>query len=231
MAAVVVLGVGSASAQDAGWTWNVTPYAWMTGIDGDVGARGMSVPVENDFSDVWDDLDLAGMLTVDGNNGTWGIITDFVYTDLSSEKDTPAGEVGADLEQWLLTAAPYLRLAAKEAVTVDVGAGVRWIDTDLDISGPRGGQSESDNWVDPVVTGRVRWEPAENCSLTLSGDIGGFGVSSEVTWQIAAMAGYQVCEAAEVLVGYRVLSYDYDEDGLLYDVDYEGLALGVAVGF
>jgi hypothetical protein len=219
-----------AAAQEGTWTWSVTPYAWMAGIDGDLGAHGLVAPVEKDFSDVWDDLDMAGMLTLDGNNGKWGFYSDMIYLEMSDEAETRAGKVEGSVEEWVVTAAPYLRLKADEAISVDVGAGVRYLNADVDVTGPLGGGSESDGWFDPIVTGRVRWEPAQRCSLTLTGDIGGFGVASDLTWQLAAMAGYQVCSAAELRVGYRVLSYDYEDGGLLYDVDTGGFALGVSIG-
>jgi len=218
-------------AQDSGWDWTVTPYVWFAGIDGDVGARGLTAPVEVDFGDIWDNLSLAGMLSLDGHNDTWGAFADLVYLDLGADKDTALGEVGADFQQWLVNLVPYWRVKADDAVTIDIGAGGRYVDLDLEVHTPQGSASESQGWIDPVVAARVRWQAAERCSVTVAGDIGGFGVASDLTWQLAGLAGYRVCPAAELQIGYRVLSYDYEDDGFVYDVDTGGFQLGAAIDF
>jgi hypothetical protein len=39
------------------------------------------------------------------------------------------------------------------------------------------------NWVDPLVGVRVRQQLASGDEFQLKGDIGGFGVSSKISWQ------------------------------------------------
>ena len=61
----------------------------------------------------------------------------------------------------------------------------------------------------------------------LYGDIGGFGVSSDLTWQLTAAAGYACTERCSMLLGYRYLDYDYESDDFSFDAVESGLVLGV----
>jgi len=71
------------------------------------------------------------------------------------------------------------------------------------------------DWVDPIIGMRVRQEITPRDEITLLADIGGFGVGSELSWQI--FAGYshdwQIGHSTELALalGYRMLSVDYEE--------------------
>jgi hypothetical protein len=69
------------------------------------------------------------------------------------------------------------------AATLDIG--------DLTIAGGRAiARSGSVDWLDPVIGTRVRYAVAPGHELFLRGDIGGFGVGSEYSWQV--IGGYGV---------------------------------------
>jgi hypothetical protein len=219
--------LASARAEDGTWQFKLTPYAWTIGLDGDVGAGGLTAPVDAKFLDAVENLDLAGMLSAEANNGTWGLLFDGAYLKLSDDSNTAIGKVDVESEQWILQGAAVYRVVKNEKTTVDFGAGARSMDMDMDISTDLRDASGTKNWVDPILVARVRQQFAEKWFGTLSGDIGGFGVSSELTWQLVAAAGYSVTENVSVLLGYRHLDYDYDKDGFIYDAASRGLALGL----
>ena len=86
----------------------------------------------------------------------------------------------------------------------------------LERSGSRAvARSGTLEWVDPFVGLRVRHELAPGKELQFLGDIGGFGVGSDLTWQL--FAGYSFDFAVwqttlHGLVGYRALAVDYSQD-------------------
>jgi len=55
------------------------------------------------------------------------------------------------------------------------------------------------------------------------GDIGGFGVGSDLTWQLHATAGYRFTKLFQMSLGYRILSTDYrvgeEPTEFLFDVN------------
>jgi hypothetical protein len=90
--------------------------------------------------------------------------------------------------------------------TLDIG--------DLELAGTRAfARSGSVDWLDPVIGARVRYAVAPGHELFLRGDIGGFGVGSDFSWQ--AIGGYGFDFGAyngitfSGVIGYRALSVDY----------------------
>ena len=77
--------------------------------------------------------------------------------------------------------------------------------------------SRTDDWWDPYVGLRGRYNLSTAFYLTAKGDIGGFGVGCDLTWQAEAALGVQMTRNIFTELGYRALSVDYDKDGLTID--------------
>ncbi len=226
-AIAMVLALASARAADGEWQFKLTPYAWAMGLDGDIGAAGKTVPVDVKFTDALKDLKLAGMVAAEANNGTWGIVADAAYLKLSSDSSTPVGNVGVEVEEWIIQGALTYRIVKSEKTTLDIGAGARSMELNTDISTGLGTATTTQSWVDPLLYARVRQQFGERCFGVVAGDIGGFGVSSDLTWQLTAAAGYSFTKSVSMLIGYRYLDYDYDKDGFVFKVASSGIALGL----
>ena len=118
------------------------------------------------------------------------------------------------------------------AGTLDVG--------DLVISGDRAiARSGSVDWVDPVVGGRIRYNLAPGQDFILRGDVGGFGVGSQFSWNALAAYSFVFAKRDGVtysgLLGYRALSADYEQGSgrtkYVYDVVMHGPVTGLTIGF
>jgi hypothetical protein len=71
-------------------------------------------------------------------------------------------------------------------------------------------------WVDPFVGGRIRHDFGQNRNVMLEGDVGGFGVGSDFSWQVVGTYGFDVNVFGSTMhsvVGYRALAVDYSETG------------------
>ena len=232
------------------WSFEVTPYLWAAGIKGDTQVGSLpSTSVDVGFSDILDHLDFAAMGTFEARKGRWGFLFDAVYMKLSASGTamrTGPGPIGATatatadlkVEQTMLTGAAVYRLA--EGPTVfDVLGGLRY--TKLDVSGDvvatlfgRTGienRSGDKDWTDPIVGFRAQHRIADRWSLAGYGDIGGFGVGSELTWQVAAGVDYAISRTLTARGGYRILKVDYDKDGVVYDMKTSGIYLGLGIRF
>ena len=55
--------------------------------------------------------------------------------------------------------------------------------------------------------------------MGLRGDIGGFGVGTEFTWNIVGVAAYRAWDNVDILAGYRVLSYNIESGHGAGDLD------------
>ena len=69
-------------------------------------------------------------------------------------------------------------------------------------------------WVDPFVGLRVRHQLARGSELQFLGDVGGFGVGSDFTWQLFGGYAFDFWGSnLHGVVGYRALAVDYTQDG------------------
>lgn len=220
------------------WEFSIAPYLWGAGIDGDVKiGRLPSSGVEASFSELWDVLDIGGMLAFEGRKGTWGFFVDGIY--LKFEEDVPApdpnfGTVNAELTQQWYTAAATCRVIEHGKVALDVIGGTRFTNMDMDLSlsgGVASGRSRSrgEDWWDAIGGARVRYTPAEHWMITGYVDAG-FG-GSDLSWQLAGGAAYVFNKTIAVGAGYRILDQDYDKADFQYDVAIAGPFVGVRFGF
>jgi len=152
--------------------------------------------------------------------------------DVQGKRGIISGEVGAQQFVWELAGLKKLR------PWLDGGIGFRVVnlksslDLVVDASVPGGGgprsRSVSETWVDPVIIGRAKF-PSKKWMFQLRGDLGGFGIGSDFTWQVQADIGYRFSKLFQLGLGYRYIGMDYENgsgaDRFLYDVDTYGPAL------
>jgi len=88
-------------------------------------------------------------------------------------------------------------------------------------------------WVDPFLGARVHAEATERISLTLMGDVGGFGIGSaaDFAWQAAGLLGWRFAEQWTLMAGYRARGVDRDQGDLGLDTIIQGPVLGVVWRF
>ena len=121
-------------------------------------------------------------------------------------------------------------------VSVDVLAGARiwYVDTEIHLSPgllPARRAGDDEVWGDPVVG--LRWNAPLGRGFFLTGyaDVGGFGVASDLTWQLLGTLGYRFNDWISARAGYRHLDVDYKDDGFVWDVELSGPIVGATFRF
>jgi len=232
-----------AMAQDVQVT--ITPYFWAPAMDGTVAPVAGLPPVETEssFSDIWDELQLGLASSFEVRRGQWAIAGDISYVDTgtSAELANPTPQfdsAGLDSKSVMSTLAVSYRVVdnALSGSTIDVLAGARinWADNDVRLMRPDGSEVKANDdqiWVDPVVGLRAVAQVSPRWALIGYGDVGGFGVSSDLTWQAMAAINYRFNERVALTLGYRYYSIDYDNDGFVFDVKQYGPLIGTAITF
>ena len=100
-------------------------------------------------------------------------------------------------------------------------------------------RSGSVDWVDPLVGARLRHRFAPGHELMVRGDVGGFDVGSQFSWNAVAAYSWDFAVRSGItysgMLGYRALSVDYEEGSgfnkYAYDVLTHGPILGLTIGF
>jgi opacity protein-like surface antigen len=237
-ACALLLTATAAYAQE--WTGRVTLYGWLpsaeldTSIDRPGGA--VSGGASSGVDDILDALNFAAFATVEARRGRLGLIGDLVYTDLGVD-ETGAGGVRRDLDLSLFmgTGAVAWRAWDDGLGHLDLLGGGRVVSADVGVS--RSGTlvsasaSRTETYVEPLIGLRAGYAVTDRLALTALGDVGGFGVGSELTWELFGGVSYAFTERIRGDIGYRYLSIDYDNGGAELDAQLHGPAIGVTVGF
>jgi len=234
---VVFLGLTDARAQDSEKKTHflIEPYFMAPTMKGEIAVRRLpESEVDADPGDIFGQLKFGAMAYIEVNyDNKWAVTTDFLFMDLESDVKPNAVVTGGTTSAkqlafefaWLMRVKPWF----------EVGVGGRVIDmkVDADLSTINGAQSGSrrKTWADPILIVRSQGAINEKWLLQFRGDLGGFGIASDFTWQIQANVGYQFSKLVSATIGYRVLDVDYDKgDGterFMYDIGTSGPVLRV----
>lgn len=232
------------------WQFEISPYFFAAGLYGTTGVRQVQGEVEKDFGDILEDLEMGGMLAVEVRKGSWAFIFDSIYMRLGGQQfkswQGPGGigSLTGTLEatttlQIYQPSLGYRVLDGRTKLDV-IGAGrYTQLDADLNLVVTTGGLlpggsrqvSGKEGWWDPVVGTRVLAPFAQKWAFTGYADIGGFGVGSDLTYQLVAGVKWQFSKVVSMKLDYRYLYQDYEKDGFVWDMAAHGPLLGFGFSF
>lgn len=226
----------SAQSADPNKTWHFQTdiYLIFPYMKGDIGiGNEITAPVDANPGDIFSKLKFGGMLYLEAHNNRWAITSDLIYMNLNL--DIPEGEVwnsgSVSAKQMVWEPAGLYRILP----FLEVGAGARLNNIQSGIEGRRNAfpagtyevnESMSKTWFDPILITRLTANVRNKLNFQFRGDLGGFGVGSDFTWQIQAYAGYRFTKLFRLTAGYRYMSMDYDKgtdkDRFIYNVATSG---------
>jgi hypothetical protein len=204
----------------------------------------------------------------EARNGPFALLGNVVWSRIGVERDNvrsralAPGVTGAlgtsvslDIEMAIAEVGAAYEVARSGPLAFDVLGGARYwyqkadlsldvtaaVDIgDLQLAGTRAfARSGSVDWLDPVIGARVRYTVAPGHELVLRGDIGGFGVGSDFSWQAIGAYGFELGTYQGItfsgVIGYRALYVDYvqGEGRQRYEFDMlqHGPVLGLSARF
>lgn len=248
---MALAGAGSVLAAESDeWRYEFTPYLLGAGLDGKVGVRGVTADVDASFDDILDNLDQAFMALFTASRGPWTYGLEAVYFKLEDEGAStvtgPFGQVSVSgaLE---VTSSLYVYQGSvgyrivEGPTDIDLVGALRYTEIDVDadvaiatvpgIIFPGGSTSAggSEGWVDAVIGVRALHPVSEQVSLLGYADAGGGG--SDLTYQLMLGANWAFSDRFSAKLGYRLLDWDYDHDGTVWDIQASGPYLGLGIQF
>ncbi len=232
----------SSADNHSGWQFSAAPYFWMSGLKGDMGVVEEVEPVAVDLSffDILDALKFALMGTFDARNGRFVATADIFYLSMGTSKNVDIREVDfLDVElkskTFISTLAAGYRAVDQGRLSLDVLAGGRItsMKTSLDLEGPQRSfsGSKTETWIDPVVAVRFQAPLGDRWTVRAYGDIGGFGVGSDLSWQLQGRVEYDLSSRWSLSAGWRHLDIDYHHNGFMFDAAMDGPIIGAAYRF
>lgn len=232
----------AAADEDDAFHFTITPYLWLPSASTTLKVSDEPVEVETntDGFNVFDNLDLALLACGEVRKGKIGLVYDFQYVKLSGDGTANLGrgtDIGVDVKFADATLELGYRVIDEEqfSLTALAGARVMWADVgiDIDTSLPGSGFSgdQDKTWVDPVVGALLRYRFADKWAFNGYGDIGGFGVGSDLTFQVMGTFSYSFNDHFAIQAGYRYWSVDFEDGDFKFDANLHGPLIGLTFTF
>lgn len=169
-----------------------------------------------------------------------------IGASLGTDMKMVIAEAGAGYEVFRWGGAP----GAGTGTSIDVMGGVRywWQRVSLDLAlaatlvvgdlevgaGRATARGGTVDWVDPFVGLRLRHQFAPGHSVMVSGDVGGFGVGSQFSWQLIGAYNWDFYAwrtiTLSAVIGYRALYVDYAQGAGLTRYEFDMLTHGPLLG-
>jgi len=225
------------------WSFLAEPYLMFPNMKGTVGLRNLpDAQVAASSGDIFNNLKMGFMLNLEASNAKWAVGSDLLYMSLGQDVEPgiliESGEVNTKQLGW----EPFGFYRMTSWLELGLGALVNSINSDLRINRKEiGGEmillkaSKTETWLDPMILARIKSQSGQKFAYQFRGEIGGFGIGSDLAWQIQAYAGYRFSALFEMTAGYRIISLDYEsgsgQNRFKYDVDTSGPVIRFGFNF
>ncbi len=246
--AIVVSGLGwSLPATASDWQWTVVPYVWATDTTADVSIDPyLDMESTVTFDELVDNLEVGGQFHVEAARNKWAFFLDFTYLLASDDQDLPDGSpplgganIDAEITNIFAEVGAAFRVFGEPGLDgVDVFAGVRVIDTEVELDaslagpfGQSGDVNASDTLADGFVGARIGKTFGSNWAASLRADVG--TGDTDLTWNVQGMLAYQFGENNRfaAALAYRYMEIEMDVAGGGQDIEIELTMSGPALAF
>jgi hypothetical protein len=225
------------AAQSDGFRHTLELYLMGPSMSGTVGMGALESEIDVPSSTIFDNLEFAVLADYRGESDTWAVLADVVVMNLGANGTGSAGRGAADVDvdELIVEIDGVYRISS----SFELLAGARYtgLRTRVELTTPELDREAevSEGWVDPIVGAQAFVPIGKAFQLQLRGDIGGFGVGCDFTWQATARVNWQVSRVVRLGLGYRWLDQDYESgsgsDAFTWNVLTQGPLLAAGVTF
>lgn len=207
------------------WSYELTPFAWTSTLNGQQAIGDASVDIEPSFSDLFAVSNIGGWLRFSARHEPWSLYAEVAYMKFEDDGLDAPDNTEFGITQTLAEAGVSYWFSD----ALSVYGGVRYQDLGSEILSGGVGVEDQESWVDGIVG--AQWTPlaSENWLVWLRADVG--AGSSDRVWLAEAGVGYSWNEAYAMYLAYRLLDTEYQKDDFLYDMQQSGLMLGFGFRF
>ena len=222
------------ATNDSNWHVAVSPYLWLTGVSGIAGAQPLTVGVQASPADLLSHFRFGLMGFTDISYKRFLAPIDLIWVRLGDDQALPPTLLGINsanfkANETILTPKIGFRVIDSQKLKIDALTGFRYwyLGETLNFSPSILGKNfhQSQDWTDPLVGGRIRMPLSPKVAINVAGDVGGWGVGSQIDYQIAGVLSYRMNPKWNVEVGWRYLYVNYRET-LIFDAHMAGVFFG-----
>jgi hypothetical protein len=211
------------------WNYSLRPYFFLSGLSGSVTVDPVTFPINTSFANILQRVKLGGFISFKAENNRWGFGADFQYINLYGESSS-AEDTFMDLKNVIGEVDVLFRPESAPTLRFLVGVRAYSIIQNITLLGRVLPQADT-IVVDPILGAFGSWMLRDRWNFELRGDIGGFGLSSEFTYQMIAEFRWGITETLSIPFGYRVLGYQIRQDDIWMNTRMSGAMLGLDIRF
>jgi hypothetical protein len=225
---------GTASS-DSDFHLMVAPYLWLPWVYGSIGANGNDARFYASPGDLLSHFRFGLLGVVQPSYKRFLFPLDILWLRLGDDKSlprTPNGTVvNVKADVFVLTPKVGYRVIDTEMIKIDALAGFRYWHLGQNVSFTTNSLSfsGSQNWVDPLVGGRITGILTPKFEVTIGGDVGGWGAGSQLDYQVFGTLGYRIKPALALQAGYRYLDLRYTNGTRLFAPAMSGPFFGATI--
>ncbi len=228
----------STPVEDDKWHLALSPYLWFAGFHGTVGDLNRDVSVHASPGDLLSHFNFGLMGAAEARRKRTVLTGDLLWIRLSDSKALPfpglqATSADVRIGQFIWTSKVGARLVDGEKFKIDAQGGVRYwhLEEKFNLNPSRLGLNftPSQSWADPLVGGRIQIALSPKLVANIEGDVGGWGISSQLDYQVAGVLGYKVSPKWTLQAGWRYLFVDYTSGRAIYNTATSGALFGVSL--
>lgn len=238
--AVLLVAVGTGRAQTTeGWSFEITPYAWYAGLEGDLTVGGQKADFEKDAADLLDAAEVGGSVRLGAAYDRFviGALVDYfsLSTDELDAEDQPAGAT-VDAKMLLTEVAAGYRVDGwSEGQSFVLALGIRNLhaENDLDVHGGPSFSDERD-----ITDGMFYVLPtiplfASSIDGLRFNPVLGIGAGdSDLAYEMFPQVQYDLTDNVALRFGYRRVGWKFEGNGdNELNVHLAGLIAGLGVKF
>ncbi len=229
------------NAPDDQWHLSVSPYLWFPGTHGTAGAFKRDIGYRASAIDLLSHFRFGLMGAAEARHDRVLFPVDMMWIRLRDDKALPFPGLSATSAEikgsmFILTPKTGFRVIDGEKFKADFLIGLRYwhFGENLQFNPSRLGLnfSKSQNWVDPLVGGKIEAAVSQKAVITVAGDVGGWGAASQLEYQIVGLLGYKLKPSMTLQGGYRYLYADYQKGGPANATNkfaFSGIVLGLTL--
>jgi hypothetical protein len=231
------------SAPDDGWHFAVSPYLWFPGVHGTaIGPNGNGLGFSASPGDLLSHFQIGLMGGATASYKRIVTSLDIFWIRLEDDKAIPLppaisdGAIGAKIHATQFFLAPKIgyRVIDMKGIKIDALTGFRFwhfgesLSFNPSVLGIN--FTGSQNFVDPLVGGRIQLALSPKIVVNILGDVGGWNTGSKLEYQFAGVLGYRIKPALTLEAGYRYLNLDYrGNHPVVFDITTDGVIFGVTI--
>lgn len=225
-----------AQAPPEGWQVTVAPYLMAASMNGTTGIGQLESDVSLSASDIFSNLQFGAMGYFEAKKGGWGVGADVIWMALGSSTDKPL-PANVDMDQGGFTFVAIRTLAP--ALDLRAGVVVNTLRGKIAFKQPINRElARNETWVDPLVGVNLHTpDRGGRLGFALMADVGGFGVGSDIMFNVEPVLVVRLTKGAGLAFGYRWIYMKYENAGdddvrrFLYDMTSSGPLAGFIFRF